>query len=127
MQFYLDEKNAAVRLSHRVTFHNTGEHDADIALFWFVKEPPGGYRELLHGGGSFGTTSLCLLVPQHKIGVICIANDAAPETERTLTLLSEVIAKTLITLPPVISSSGNLIERKTPSHGSFPTGSLLRR
>jgi serine-type D-Ala-D-Ala carboxypeptidase/endopeptidase len=32
MQFYLDEKNAIVRLSQRVTFHNTGEHDADIAL-----------------------------------------------------------------------------------------------
>ena len=96
MQFCLDEKNAAVRLSHRVTFHNTGEHDANIALFWFVKEPPGGYREFLHGGGSFGTTSLCLLVPQHRIGVICLANDAAPETEHTLTLLSEAIAKILI-------------------------------
>jgi D-alanyl-D-alanine-carboxypeptidase/D-alanyl-D-alanine-endopeptidase len=97
MQFYLDEKNAVVELSHRVTFHNTGEHDADIALFWFVKEQPGGYRELLHGGGSFGTTSLCLLVPQHRIGVICLANDATPGTEHTLTLLSEAIAKMLIT------------------------------
>jgi len=96
MQFFLDEKNAVVRLSHRVTFHNTGEHDANIALYWFVKEPPGGYRELLHGGGSFGTTSLCLLVPQHRIGVICLANDAAPETEHTLTLLSEAIAQMLI-------------------------------
>jgi len=96
MQFCLDEKNAVIRLSQRVTFHNTGEHDANIALYWFVKQQPGGYRELLHGGGSFGTTSLCLLVPQHRIGVICIANDAAPETERTLTLLSEAIAKTLI-------------------------------
>jgi CubicO group peptidase (beta-lactamase class C family) len=96
MQFCLDEKNAVARLSQRVTFNNTGEHDADIALYWFVKQQPGGYRELLHGGGSFGTTSLCLLVPQHRIGVICIANDAAPETEHTLTLLSEAIAKTLI-------------------------------
>jgi CubicO group peptidase (beta-lactamase class C family) len=96
MQFYLDEKNAAVRLSQGVTFRNTGEHDADIALYWFVKQQPGGYREFLHGGGSFGTTSLCLLVPQHRIGVICIANDASPGTEHTLTLLSEAIAKTLI-------------------------------
>ena len=120
MQFYLDEKNPAVRLAQRTTFHNTGEHDADIALFWFVKQLPvskqqpdskqlpvskpqpgdkqqtGGYRELLHGGGSFGTTSLCLLIPQSHIGVICIANDAAPGTERTLTLLSESIAKKLI-------------------------------
>ena len=96
MQFCLDEKNAVVRLSHRVTFRHTGEHDADIALYWFVKEPPGGYRELLHGGGSFGTTSLCLLVPQYRIGVICLANDAAPGTEHTLTLLSEAIAKMLV-------------------------------
>jgi serine-type D-Ala-D-Ala carboxypeptidase/endopeptidase len=100
MQFYLDEKNAVVRLTHQVTFRNTGEHDADIALFWFVKQQPEGYRELLHGGGSFGTTSLCLLVPQHRIGVICVANDAAPGTERTLTLLSEAIAKMLISTYP---------------------------
>jgi hypothetical protein len=77
-------------------------------LFWFVRQLPGSkpqpdskqqtasYRELLHGGGSFGTTSLCLLIPQSRIGVICIANDAAPGTERTLTLLSESIAKKLI-------------------------------
>jgi serine-type D-Ala-D-Ala carboxypeptidase/endopeptidase len=96
MQFYLDEKNPVVRLAQRTSFRNTGEHDADIALYWFVKEHPGGYRELLHGGGSFGTTSLCLLVPQHRLGVICLANDASPDTERTLTTLSEAIANLLI-------------------------------
>ena len=80
-----------VKLAHTPTFVHTDEDDADIGLFWFVKNNARGQREVMHAGGSFGTTSFVLIAPDQKKGIICFANDASAGTEHELRVMAEKI------------------------------------
>ncbi|RFM27650.1 serine hydrolase domain-containing protein [Deminuibacter soli] len=83
-----DRNRMAVNLAHTATFRHTDEDGADIGFYWFIKNTTDGERAIMHAGGSFGTTSFCLIEPGLQRGIICIANDAAPGTERALRKLA---------------------------------------
>ncbi len=90
----LDESNPAIGLSHQPTFKNTEEDSADIGLFWFSKIDNMGERRVMHAGGSFGTTSYCEIIPAKGVGVIIIANDASPGTERAIrSMATQILSK----------------------------------
>jgi CubicO group peptidase (beta-lactamase class C family) len=110
MRFCLDTTDAALRLCREVNARNTGEHDADIGLYWFVRRAPAGALpgapagapvsptgdlEMLHGGGLLGSTSFCLLDPGRQAGVICLAGDASPGCEDALAAMAEQIIQTV--------------------------------
>lgn len=84
LQLNMDEDNPAIALAHKVTFKHTTEDDADIGLCWFSKDIGNGIRKVNHAGGSFGFTSYCLIYPSLGLGLVCLANDAGPDTERQL-------------------------------------------
>jgi len=85
----MNEKAPAIALAHQVTFKHSAEGDNDIGLFWFSKTLPNGTREVMHAGGSFGTTTYCLVCPSQHIGIVCLCNDAAPGTEHELTIMCD--------------------------------------
>jgi D-alanyl-D-alanine-carboxypeptidase/D-alanyl-D-alanine-endopeptidase len=90
-QLNMNEKDPAIALSHQVTFKNTAEGNADIGLFWFTRKSPKGYRQVLHAGGGFGTTSYCLIYPDLKTGVVILTNDASPGTEHEIKQMADEI------------------------------------
>ena len=91
IQLNMDESKPAIALAHKVTFTNTTEDNEDIGLCWFSKEMSNGIRKVDHAGGSFGFTSYCLIYPSLRLGVVCLANDASPDTERQLRLMAAEI------------------------------------
>lgn len=105
LRLCLDTLDPAVRLSQTVTFAHTGEHGSDIALCWYVRLSATGELEVLHGGGSLGSTSMCLLLPRRGIGVVCLAGNAGPGIEDALLQLAE--RKALALIPNGGSSPGS--------------------
>jgi len=87
LKLNMNEKDHVIALAHQVTFKHSAEGDNDIGLFWFSKTLPNGTREVMHAGGSFGTTTYCLVCPSQHIGIVCLCNDAAPGTEHELTVM----------------------------------------
>ncbi|HTJ14087.1 MAG TPA: serine hydrolase domain-containing protein [Dinghuibacter sp.] len=117
LRLCLDKLDPAVRLCETVTFRQTGEHGADIGLCWYVRHSATGELEVLHGGGSLGSTSMCLLLPERGIGVVCLAGNAGPGIEDALLQLAE--RKALALIPggrPLTPGAGPL----TPTAGSSP-------
>jgi D-alanyl-D-alanine-carboxypeptidase/D-alanyl-D-alanine-endopeptidase len=96
IRFYLNKEDSAVQLSQKPVYFQSDEQNADIALYWFVQKHSGDYVEVFHGGGSFGTTGFCLLIPEYNTGIICLANDAGPGTEQALRELSEKISQWIL-------------------------------
>jgi CubicO group peptidase (beta-lactamase class C family) len=96
IQFNMDDDNPAIALAHKATFMHTDEDDEDIGLCWFSKEMSKGGRKVDHAGGSFGFTSYCLMYPSLKLGVVCLANDADPGTERQLRKMAAEILNTCV-------------------------------
>lgn len=91
IRFNIDERNQAVKLAHTPIFMHTDEDNADIGLFWFIKNNAEGDREVMHAGGSYGTTSFLLINPAKKKGIICFANDASASTEHELRIMAAKI------------------------------------
>ncbi len=87
----MENQNRVLRLAHQGTYMNSAENGADLALFWQTKYYPGQPQILQHAGGSFGTTSYLLIVPERQLGIVCIANDASPDTENELRFLCEKV------------------------------------
>jgi len=87
----VNEQNPVVKLAHTPLFTHTDEDDADIGLFWFIKNNTLGEREVMHAGGSYGTTSFLLINPTKKKGIILFANDASATTEHELRVMAAKI------------------------------------
>lgn len=94
-EWNLNEQDPVVALAHQPTFRHTSENNADIGLCWFVTPAGPGPRRVQHAGGSFGTTSYCLLQLDSQTGIVCLANDAGSTTERELRNLSQQILSAL--------------------------------
>ena len=95
LRLNMDERDPAVALAHKPTFLNTSEDGEDIGLFWFSKLMPNGYRKVDHAGGSFGFTSYCLIYRHYRLGIVCLANDASPDTEHAIRELAAAIVDEL--------------------------------
>jgi len=95
LEWNLDASDPVVALAHRVTFGHTSERGDDIALFWFVHHASDGRRVVRHAGGSFGSTSFALLVPDTGTGIVLLANDAGASTEGALAGMADQLAAAL--------------------------------
>jgi D-alanyl-D-alanine-carboxypeptidase/D-alanyl-D-alanine-endopeptidase len=96
LRLNMDERDSAVALAHRPAFFGTDEGGEDIGLCWFSKLMPNGYRKVDHAGGSYGFTSYCLIYPRLRLGIICLANDASPDTEHAIREMAAGIVEGLI-------------------------------
>ena len=86
-----EKKSRPVRIAHQPTYLNSAENGSDLALFWQTKYYPGLPQVIQHAGGSFGTSSYIMIVPERELGIIVIANDAASDTEGDLRSLAEKV------------------------------------
>lgn len=75
IRYQLNEKNAAIKLSHQITFGSIANGEA-YAFNWRVNKNAIGYRELSHSGGSPGFSSFILLNPDQQTGIILLANQS---------------------------------------------------
>lgn len=67
----ISEKDAAVKFSHNETFRNDQQA---MGLGWQIKPGKTNGMELWHDGGEPGFSSYILVVPERKIGIVCLAN-----------------------------------------------------
>lgn len=67
----ISEKDRAVNLSHQETFRDDQQA---MGLGWQIKTGTKNNNELWHDGGEPGFSSYILIVPERKIGIICLAN-----------------------------------------------------
>jgi len=95
MALNLNETDSAIRLSHQPLLRHTEERGDDIGLFWYSHPLADGLRLVRHAGGSFGCTSYCMICPERHFGIVCLANDAGPDTERELVRLSDEVMTTI--------------------------------
>jgi hypothetical protein len=74
IQANLDEKDPAIKLTHRVTFNDN--KGTVIGLNWMMGEDDNGTPNIFHlGQTSAGFTSLCVFYPEEKTGYIIFVND----------------------------------------------------
>jgi serine-type D-Ala-D-Ala carboxypeptidase/endopeptidase len=96
LQANMNMKNDTVMLAQQTSFTHTDEGDNNIGLYWFIHKRPYGYTQVSHAGGTFGCTSYCLMIPELKIGIVCLTNDAVPGTEHALKDLADDLVSRLI-------------------------------
>jgi CubicO group peptidase (beta-lactamase class C family) len=74
IQANLDEKDPAIKLTHRVTFDDN--NGTVIGLNWMMGKDDDGTLNIFHlGQTSAGFTSLCVFYPEEKTGYIIFVND----------------------------------------------------
>lgn len=91
MAFQLNEKNAAVKLSHQPTFGKI--EDGAVALNWKVKKTEDGRRSISHTGGSLGFSSYMVFYPDLNSGIVLLSNEADQNTQNELIVLADKILK----------------------------------
>lgn len=84
LQLNLNEHDPAIMLAHKPILKIEEEGADSIGLYWMNKKSENGYREVFHAGGSVGHTSFCLVCPEVQTAIICLTNDASPDTENQL-------------------------------------------
>ncbi|WP_300598100.1 serine hydrolase domain-containing protein [Niabella sp.] len=89
----LNEKNAAINLSHKITF--TKPDGAGLGLSWMIGKEDDGVPFIMHTGrdGS-GFSSLCYLYPDQDAAIILLVNDSSGQ-ERLADLKNELISHLL--------------------------------
>lgn len=73
LQYQMDEKNEACRLSHKVTLNKSETY----AMAWQIENKRLGGNLYWHNGATFGFTSFCAFSPRNKIAIILLSNAAA--------------------------------------------------
>ncbi len=87
----LSGKNAAINLSHKITF--TKPDGMSLGLSWMLDKEDNGLPFIIHTGrGRFGFTSLCYLYPENKTAIVILVNDSSGEG-RVADLKNELISK----------------------------------
>jgi len=94
IRYQLDERNAAVKLSHRITFGDSAGGEA-YAFNWRVDKNAKGYRQLSHSGGSPGFSSFVLLYPDQQTGLVLLANESDQGAQEELEKAAKKIAYAL--------------------------------
>jgi CubicO group peptidase (beta-lactamase class C family) len=88
--FHLDEKNEAVRLSHRTTWGEIRYYAS--GLNWQMNLTPGGHRRIWQNGGSFGFSSYCVVFPDLGLGIVLLSNESDRDSQGRLnTLANEIL------------------------------------
>jgi tetratricopeptide (TPR) repeat protein len=102
IKFQLDEKNEAVKLSHRETWGNID--DMAIGLNWMMNKTFDGKRRLWHSGGTFGFSSYCVFYPELHIGIILLSNESDNGAQSALDETAKKIFEELYYSPAFRSS-----------------------
>lgn len=90
-QWEMEEADEAVKLSHRPTFtYNT----YSAGLNWQMIKG-GEYRRIWQEGTLPGFSSMCMVFPELKMGIVFLANEDDVASNHALTLMTEGIAKGL--------------------------------
>lgn len=72
LNFNLQEKDEAVKLSHKPTFSGR----QTLGLGWFIKKTKQGNTFTWHNGATFGFSSLCGFVKEKDCSLVILANSA---------------------------------------------------
>jgi len=91
LQLNLNEKDPAIGLAHQPIRKIEDEGADSIALYWMNTRSKKGYPEVFHAGGSVGHTSFCLICPGTQTAIVCLTNDASPDTEREVKKMAYAI------------------------------------
>lgn len=82
LQFQLEEKNAAIKMSHQRTWGNID--DFAVGLNWHLGKTEKGIRQIWHTGGTFGFSSYCLFSPELNTGIVLLSNESDPTAQNEL-------------------------------------------
>ncbi|MCJ0743129.1 serine hydrolase domain-containing protein [Pedobacter montanisoli] len=89
----LSRKNAAINLSHKITF--TKPDGTYMGLSWMLGKEDNGLPFIMHTGrDGFGFSSLCYLYPDHQTAIIILVNDSTGQ-ERVADLKNELVSHIL--------------------------------
>jgi serine-type D-Ala-D-Ala carboxypeptidase/endopeptidase len=92
-EFHLDESDPAVALSHQPTWGQI-EYYA-IGLNWQMEQKRDSPRRIWQSGGTGGFSSLLVIYPEAKIGIVILANESDEETQGQLGQLAAKIYTSL--------------------------------
>ena len=87
----INADNKAIELSHKQTISKNGQ---EIGLGWKIRFDLFGEKMLWHDGGEPGFSSYIAIIPDKKIGIICLTNQRGRQNQ--LESLSEGIFKNII-------------------------------
>jgi CubicO group peptidase (beta-lactamase class C family) len=90
-QWQMDETDPAVKTSHQPTF---SYNNYSVGLNWQMISS-GGYRRIWQEGDVPGFTSICMVIPELKIGIVVLANEEDPQSSHALTQMANSIMKEL--------------------------------
>ena len=90
-QWQMDESDHAVKASHQPTF---SYNNYSVGLNWQMVNA-GGSRRIWQEGDRPGFTSICMVIPELKIGIVVLANEEDPQSSHSLTLMANRIMKEL--------------------------------
>lgn len=86
----LSKKNAAINLSHTITFAKPD--GLRMGLGWMIDEDENGLSCIMHNGrDGIGFTSLCYLYPRNQMAIVILVNDSSGQ-DRVADLKNEIIA-----------------------------------
>jgi D-alanyl-D-alanine-carboxypeptidase/D-alanyl-D-alanine-endopeptidase len=88
-RYQLDEKDAAVRMTHRVVWGDP--HQFALGMNWFLDVTGDGKRQVNDDGTTFGFTTYILLYPRIKYGVALLSNEYDNDSNTKLGNLVERI------------------------------------
>lgn len=90
-QWQMDETDPAVKISHQPTF---SYNNYSVGLNWQMVNA-GGYRRIWQEGDRPGFASICMVIPDLKIGIVVLANEEDQNSSHALTLMANRIVKEL--------------------------------
>ncbi|MBO9632979.1 MAG: beta-lactamase family protein [Chitinophagaceae bacterium] len=86
----LSKKNAAINLSHAITF--TKPDGMSMGLGWMLDKEENGLHYIMHTGrDGIGYTSLCYLYPDDQMAIVILVNDSSGQ-DRVADLKNELIS-----------------------------------
>lgn len=95
IQYQLDEKNDAVRLTHQVTYGTMGKGEA-IGFNWHIDKTARGFRQLSHTGGSLGFSSYIVLYPDQQTGIVLLSNESDGGAQQALAAAADSLFNRIV-------------------------------
>lgn len=102
LKYQLEERDAAVRLSHRAAWGNPDQQA--IGLNWNLNKTVDSKRRLQESGGTFGFASYCELYPELHFGIVLLSNESDPATQGQLQEIAEQLLTEIYGVPPALAA-----------------------
>ncbi|WP_237274432.1 serine hydrolase domain-containing protein [Tenacibaculum ovolyticum] len=91
VKFHLEKEDPVVERAHQEVLGLW--EDFDNGLFWQIAKTKGEPIKIFQNGGAFGSSSWLTIIPEKKMGVFIITNQAGPEAHKELNNTVENIIK----------------------------------